>query len=368
MRFLYQAWQDQLPDKGLRPFDRLWDLYQQLLLIASGDVAQALRWLTQLDKEHKLLDQEDGYSIGDFIRDLEDQGLIEYDDDRNAMVMTSKSERSLRTRALEEVFRNLRQGEMGGHKTAGTGRGPEPEAETKPWSFGEDIHRIDAPNSLLNALHHSSIDAFSLKEDDLMVYETDHSTSVATVLMIDLSHSMILYGEDRITPAKKVALALSELIMNQYENDSLDIIAFGNKAWPVTIKDLPYLQVGPYHTNTQAGLELARSILQRKKYANKQIFMITDGKPSAMMENGSLYKNSFGLDRKIVNRVLQEAVKCRRDKIRITTFMIASDPYLQGFVRELTEANQGRAYYASLDALGGYLFEDYIRNRRKSVR
>lgn len=368
MRFLYQAWQEQFSGKGLRPFERLLDLYQQLLLIASGDVAQALRWLTQLDKEHQLLDGDDNYSIGDFIRDLEDQGLIEYDDQRNAMVMTSKSERSLRTRALEEVFRNLRRGEMGAHKTAGTGRGPEPEAETKPWSFGDDIHRIDAPNSLLNALHHSSIDTFSLKEDDLMVYETDHSTSVATVLMIDLSHSMVLYGEDRITPAKKVALALSELIMNQYENDSLDIIAFGNKAWPVTIKDLPYLQVGPYHTNTQAGLELARSILQRKKYANKQIFMITDGKPSAMMENGKLYKNSFGLDRKIVNRVLQEAVKCRRDRIRITTFMIASDPYLQGFVRELTEANQGRAYYASLDALGGYLFEDYIRNRRKSVR
>jgi uncharacterized protein with von Willebrand factor type A (vWA) domain len=179
---------------------------------------------------------------------------------------------------------------------------------------------------------------------------------------------MILYGEDRITPAKKVAMALSELIMNSYEKDSLDIIAFGNEAWHIEIKDLPYLKVGPYHTNTLQGLQMARHTLQRKKFANKQIFMITDGKPSCMIENGKLYKNSFGLDRKIVNKVLDEAVKCKRDQISITTFMIARDPYLQNFVRELTEANQGRAYYSSLNELGGYIFEDYIRNRRKNVK
>jgi uncharacterized protein with von Willebrand factor type A (vWA) domain len=368
MRFLYKAWQELPGGANTPPFERLLDLFQQLLLIASGDVAQALRWLTQLDKEYNITGNDDPYSIGEFIQDLEDRGFIKYDDQQNQMVMTAKSERSLRTRSLEEIFKNLRKGELGSHKIAGSGKGQEPEPETRPWFFGDDVHRIDAPNSLLNALQHSSIDNFFIKEDDLVVYDTDHYSSVATVLMIDLSHSMILYGEDRITPAKKVALALSELIMNQYEKDSLDVIAFGNTAWQVSIRDLPYLQVGPYHTNTLAGLELARSILQRKKYANKQIFMITDGKPSAMMENGKLYKNSFGLDRKIVNKVLQESVKCRREKISITTFMIASDPYLQGFVRELTEANHGRAYYASLDALGGYIFEDYIRNRRKTVR
>ena len=133
------------------------------------------------------------------------------------------------------------------------------------------------------------------------------------------------------------------------------------------MKDLPYLKVGPYHTNTKQGLEVARHILLRKKFANKQIFMITDGKPSCMFENGKLYKNSFGLDRKIVNKVLDEAVKCRREKITITTFMIASDPYLQQFIREMTEANKGKAYFSSLDNLGGFIFEDYIKNRKRRV-
>jgi uncharacterized protein with von Willebrand factor type A (vWA) domain len=368
MRFKYEKWSASQDESSKPIFDRLFDLYQQLLLISSGEVAQALRWLTQLDKEYHLTGDSPDYSIGDFIQDLQDNGYIEYDQQANAMKMTSKSERSLRTRSLEEIFKNLRKGDLGSHKTATIGKGIEAEAETRPWVFGDDVHHIDTTHSLLNAYQHHGLEAFRLEEDDLVVHETDHYTSAATVLMIDLSHSMVLYGEDRITPAKKVALALSELIMNQYEKDSLDIIAFGNTAWNVSIKDLPYLQVGPYHTNTLAGLELARAILQRKKNANKQIFMITDGKPSAMVVNGRLYKNSFGLDRKIVNRVLQEAVQCRRERITITTFMIASDPYLQGFVSELTQANKGRAYYASLDALGGYIFEDYIRNRRKNVR
>jgi len=156
--------------------------------------------------------------------------------------------------------------------------------------------------------------------------------------------------------------------MNNYAKDSLDIVAFGNEAWSIQIKDLPYLKVGPYHTNTLQGLQKARHILQRKKFSNKQIFMITDGKPSCMVENGKLYKNSFGLDRKIVNKVLDEAVICRRENIDITTFMIARDPYLQNFVRQLSEANKGKAYYSSLNDLGGYIFEDYIKNRKKRVQ
>ena len=191
---------------------------------------------------------------------------------------------------------------------------------------------------------------------------------MATVMMIDLSHSMVLYGEDRITPARKTAMALAELITTRYPKDTLDIVAFGNDAWEVQIKDLPYLNVGPYYTNTRAGLQRARDILRRRKNQNKQIFMITDGKPSCHIEYGRMYRNAFGLDRKIVNKVLDEAVICRRERVSITTFMIAHDPYLQSFVRELTEANQGRAYYASLDNLGEFIFEDYVRNRRKRMR
>jgi Ca-activated chloride channel homolog len=367
MHFEYSKFDPAKSPNGGNPFDKLFDIFQQLLIIGSGDVSQALRWLTELDKMHNLAPKGEGYGLGDFIEDLQNRGYIKFDEEKVEMQLTGKSEKSLRQRSLEEIFRNLKKGDSGGHKTAFTGKGTEREAETRSWQFGDDINQIDSTATLMNVLKHSSIDAMQMIEDDLEVYETDHHTSASTVLMIDLSHSMILYGEDRITPAKKVALALSELIMTKYSKDSLEIIAFGNDAWPVTVKDLPYLKVGPYHTNTLAGLELARHMLQRKKFSNKQIFMITDGKPSAMFEQGRLYKNSFGLDRKIVNRVLDEAVKCRREKISITTFMIASDPYLQNFVRELTEANKGRAYYSSLNDLGGFIFEDYIRNRRKKM-
>ena len=186
--------------------------------------------------------------------------------------------------------------------------------------------------------------------------------------MIDLSHSMILYGEDRITPARRTAMALAELIMTRYPKDTLDIVAFGTDAWEVSVKDLPYLQVGPYFTNTRAGLERARDLLRRRRNRNKQILMITDGKPSCHYEYGKLYRNPYGLDRRIVNKVLDEAVICRREGITITTFMIANDPTLQEFVRSLTEANHGRAYYASLDDLGSYVFQDYVRGRTRRVR
>lgn len=370
MNFRYFEWDDRFnPQNGTQPFDTLWDLFQQLLTIASGDVPQSLRWLTELDKEYKITEQfEDGYSMNDFINDLKERGYIDDGNKDGKPIITKKTERSLRKKSLEEVFKNLDKGGFGSHKTQHTGRGNERQPETRRWSKNDDIGQIDSVNTMLNMLHHSNLDSFDLQEDDLEVYETDHYTSVATVLLIDLSHSMILYGEDRITPAKKVAMALSELIMTNYAKDSLDIVAFGNEAWQISVEDLPYLKVGPYHTNTKQGLEVARHILQRKKYANKQIFMITDGKPSCMLENGRLYKNSFGLDRKIVNKVLDEAVMCRRDRISITTFMIASDPYLQSFVREMTEANKGKAYFASLDNLGGYIFEDYIKNRKKNIK
>ncbi|HEX6178560.1 MAG TPA: VWA domain-containing protein, partial [Thermoanaerobaculia bacterium] len=187
------------------------------------------------------------------------------------------------------------------------------------------------------------------------------------VVMIDISHSMILYGEDRITPAKKVALALTELILTKYPKDSIDVLLFGDEATEVPISEIPYVKVGPFHTNTKAGLELAQRILRRHKHNNKQIFMITDGKPSALFEGGRLYTNSFGLDMKIVNRTLEEADRCRRAGIPITTFMLATDPLLVNFVEQLSQINRGRAFYSSPDRLGEYILADYIRNRRKFV-
>jgi len=348
------------------PFNKLKDIFDQLLMISGGDVSQALKWLTDLDKEYDILKNED-YSIAEFIQDLQDQGFIKMDEDEGKVIMTAKSEISIRKSAFRDIFKNLKKGALGQHQTPYTGRGKERQPETRSYQPGDDIAHLDKTGSIMNALKRTSIDNFNLREDDLQIHETDHFTGVATVLLIDLSHSMILYGEDRITPAKKVALALSELIMTEFSKDSLDIIAFGDDAWEISVKDLPYLEVGPFHTNTKAGLERARSLLQHRKYANKQIFMITDGKPSAMFEGAKLYKNSFGLDRKIVNKVLDEAVQCRKEKISITTFMIARDPYLQKFVNQLTEANKGRAYYTGLNNLGELILEDYISNRKKRM-
>jgi uncharacterized protein with von Willebrand factor type A (vWA) domain len=197
--------------------------------------------------------------------------------------------------------------------------------------------------------------------------EQEYKTQTSTVLMIDISHSMILYGEDRITPAKKVAMALAELITKKYPKDTLDILVFGDDAWQIEIKDLPYLQVGPYHTNTVAGLELAMDILRRRKNNNKQIFMITDGKPTCIKQGIRYYKNAFGLDQKILGKTLNLAGQLRKLKVPVTTFMIATDPYLKAFVRDFTKANNGNAYYSSLEGLGHLVFEDFKRNRRKNL-
>jgi uncharacterized protein with von Willebrand factor type A (vWA) domain len=204
-------------------------------------------------------------------------------------------------------------------------------------------------------------------ETDLEILETELKTQTSTVLMIDISHSMILYGEDRITPAKKVAMALAELITKKYPKDTLDILVFGDDAWPIEIKDLPYLQAGPYHTNTVAGLELAMDILRRRKNINKQIFMITDGKPTCIKQGIKYYKNSFGLDSKILNKTLNLATQLKKIKIPVTTFMIATDPYLKQFVREFTQANNGNAYYSTLEGLGNLVFEDFKKGKRKRI-
>ena len=219
---------------------------------------------------------------------------------------------------------------------------------------------------LKNSQINNGTEDFRLTERDLEIQYKDFKAQTSTVLMIDISHSMILYGEDRITPAKKVAMALVELITQKYPKDTLDILVFGNDAWQIEIKDLPFLQVGPYHTNTIAGLELATDILKRKKNKNKQIFMITDGKPTCMKVGIKYYKNSFGLDPKIMNKTFNLAAQCRRNQIPITTFMIASDPYLKQFVQEFTKINNGNAYYSSLEGLGHLIFQDYKNNRRKN--
>lgn len=354
------------PDQQGRPkFDQLLDIFLQLLTYTNGDVAEALQWLNQLDKEYELTDEE--YGMGDFIDDLREKGYITEDGGTGKIDITPKTEQGIRKKSLEEIFGKLKKSRQGEHHTFKPGQGDEINPESRAFRFGDMLEQIDFTTSIRNAQINHGIDAFQLHEDDLSIRETDFKAQTSTVLMIDISHSMILYGEDRITPAKKVAMALSELITTRYPKDTLDIVVFGNDAWTVEIKDLPYLQVGPYHTNTVAGLELAMDILRRRKNPNKQVFMITDGKPTCLKVGKRYYKNSFGLDRKVVNRCMNLAAQCKKLKIPITTFMIATDPYLQRFVQEFTETNNGKAFFASLDKLGAFIFRDFENGKRKTV-
>lgn len=354
------------PESEGNAFENLLKLFLQLLNYTSGDASEALNWLNQLDNKYGLTN--DNYGMGDFIQELKDRNYIEENPLDNSIIITAKSEQSIRRQSLEEIFGKLKRSQRGNHRTPFSGIGDESTSDKREFIFGDTMDQIDVTGSIKNAQINHGIDDFHLTENDLEVEERDYKAQTSTVLMIDISHSMILYGEDRITPAKKVAMALSELITTKYPKDTLDILVFGNDAWPIEIKDLPYLEVGPYHTNTVAGLELAMDILRRRKNSNKQIFMITDGKPTCLKEGIKYYKNSFGLDRKIVNRTLDQAAKCRKLGINIITFMIAKDPYLQQFVREFTKTNNGRAFYSSLHGLGDYIFEDYVRNRRKRMR
>jgi Ca-activated chloride channel family protein len=354
---------NELPKGG---FEELLKLFTQLLNYTAGDAGEAISWMTELDKQYKFTNNE--YGVGDFFDDLKEKGYIKEDPKNGDVKITSKTEQTIRKSALEEIFGKLKKAGKGNHNTNLSGSGEEKNADRREFNFGDSLDQIDMTASIQNSLINHGLGDFTLTERDLEVEEKDYKTITSTVLMIDISHSMILYGEDRITPAKKVAMALAELIKTKYPKDTLDIVVFGNDAWPISVKDLPYLQVGPYHTNTFAGLELATDLLRRRKTHNKQIFMITDGKPTCLKENGRYYKNSMGLDRKVINKTLNMAAQCKRLNIPITTFMIAQDPYLQQFVREFTQINGGRAFYSSLTGLGEYIFEDYIKNRRKTVR
>ena len=354
------------PKKDGKPkFDQLLDIFMQLLTYTNGDVSEALQWMNQLDKEYAMTEGE--YGMGDFIEDLKDKGYIDENKQTGTIKISPKTEQGIRKRSLEEIFGKLKKTKTGDHNSFKPGGGDEINPETRTFQFGDQLEHIDFTESIRNAQINHGIESFNMQEDDLKIRETDYKTQTSTVLMIDISHSMILYGEDRITPAKKVAMALSELITTKYPKDTLDIVVFGNDAWTVEIKDLPYLQVGPYHTNTVAGLELAMDILRRRRNPNKQIFMITDGKPTCLKSGKRYYKNSFGLDRKITTRCLNLAAQCKKLKISITTFMIASDPYLQRFVNEFTETNNGNAFFASLDHLGAFIFRDFENGKRKTV-
>jgi len=361
--------------KEVSPFERVFAIFKELITHTSGDLDEAFDWLNQLDKEYDIFTEK--YTLEDFKEDLKKRGYIREEIDpedgnsgkgKGKNVLTAKLESALREYALDQIFGKLRKSGLGNHQTTKTGQGDENDGELRPFKYGDDISQVNLTESLKNAQINNGIGDVRLTENDLVVEESKHKAQMSTVLMIDISHSMILYGQDRITPAKKVAMALVELIHRKYPKDTIDIIVFGNDAWPIKVKDLPYLKVGPYHTNTVAGLELAMDILRRKRNTNKQIFMITDGKPSCVrLPSGEYFKDSNGLNEMIVGQCLNKAAQARKLKIPITTFMIASDPYLRQFVEMFTKQNNGKAFLTGLKGLGQMIFEDYEKNRIKRI-
>lgn len=352
------------PNDDRTPFQKLLELFLEIMVHTSGDIEETFRWMKIVDEEHKITNPD--YTLEDFRNDLEKNGYLSDTTKGRGQKLTGKAEQLIRKRSLDQIFGKLKKDSGGNHRSTKIGKGDDHTTDQRPYQYGDSLQQIDFQTSIKNAQIRGGIDHFNLKNEDLVVFENEHQSSMSTVLMIDISHSMILYGEDRITPAKKVAMALAELIRTKYQKDNLDVIVFGNDAWQIQVKDLPYLQVGPFHTNTVAGLELAMDLLRKRKAGNKQIFMITDGKPTCLKNaDGTYYKNSNGQDPKVLRKTINLAAQCRKMKIPVTTFMIAQDPYLQEFVEKFTETNKGKAFYAGLEGLGNFIFSDYEQNKKR---
>jgi Ca-activated chloride channel family protein len=282
--------------------------------------------------------------------------------------ITDKTIDFLGFKTLKDLMGSLGKSSFGRHDTRDLATGVESGGISRPYEFGDTLN-LDISGTLFNAVRREGSKVpIELDYPDLMVHQTEYQSSCATVLMLDCSHSMILYGEDRFTPAKKVALALSHLIRTQYPGDSLHLVLFHDSAEEMPLGELARVQVGPYYTNTREGLRLARRILSRQKKDMKQIVMITDGKPSALtLEDGRIYKNAFGLDPLVVTQTLEEVGRCRRSGILINTFMLASDYSLVHFVQKVTELCRGKAYFTTPYTLGQYLLMDYMQKKTRHI-
>ena len=282
--------------------------------------------------------------------------------------LTDKSIDFLGFRLLRHLLGSLGRSSFGRHETAHFSTGVEAYQPPKEYEFGDTLN-LDISATLLHAVARDGLGApINLEYDDIMVRQSEYESSCSTVLLLDTSHSMILYGEDRFTPAKRVALALAHLIRTQYPGDSLRLVLFHDSAEEIPLKDLIRVVVGPYHTNTCEGLRLARRILMSEKKDMRQIVMITDGKPSAItLPNGRIYKNAFGLDPMILEETFKEVAICRKAGILINTFMLASDYYLVDFVKRVTEICKGKAYFTTTLNIGQYILMDYLRKKTETI-
>ena len=282
--------------------------------------------------------------------------------------ITDKTIDFLGFKTLQDLMGSVGRSSFGRHDTRDLSTGVESGGVSRPYEFGDTLN-MDVSETLFNAVRREGVKVpIEMTYSDLMVHQCEYHSSCATVLLLDCSHSMILYGEDRFTPAKRVAMALSHLIRTQYPGDTLSLVLFHDSAEEVPLGELARVQVGPYYTNTREGLRMAQRILLRQKQDMRQIIMITDGKPSALtLEDGRIYKNAFGLDPFVVGQTLEEVNKCKRAGILINTFMLATDYSLVHFVQKITEMCRGKAYFTTPYTLGQYLLMDYMQRKTKQI-
>lgn len=357
MEFAYQHldWRE-LANQMAR--DRLIDdLFRELMLATNGDVEQAMRWLDS--NQGRRFREQTGISKEDIDRRLKERKAVVQRDGRR--VLSQRGERDLRASCLESVFGPMKSGAKGDHLTRRSGRQGEATGILRPWQPGDESRDIAYRDSMLGALRQGHD---GLEENDLLIDEREETASAATVMLIDISHSMTLYGEDRITPAKRVAMAFAEMQRRRYPRDSLNILLFGDDVEEVAVKDLPYITNGPYHTNTCEALRRAAEILSKKHQPNKRVVMITDGKPSALFVQGQLMVNSAGLDPEIVAATLKQGARYPRLGIELTVFMVATDAYLERFIAQLVDVSRGAAFRASLADLGQQVLARIFGERR----
>ena len=353
-------------------------------LVEMGRIPESMleEWLTDRSSEES---QKLDALVSEIIRRMVEDGWLKtenpremgpgdgegYEDDpanSPQFQLTDKSIDFLGFRLLRHLLGSLGRSSLGHHETAHLSTGVEAYQVSKEYEFGDTLN-LDISATLMRTVGREGLGgSLNLEYSDLMMQQTEYQSSCATVLLLDTSHSMILYGEDRFTPAKRVALALSHLIRTQYPGDSLRLVLFHDSAEEVPMKQLARVVVGPYHTNTREGLRLARRILMSEKKDMRQIIMITDGKPSAMtLPNGKIYKSAFGLDPMILEETYKEVAICRKSGILINTFMLASDRSLVEFVKKVTEICRGKAYFTNAVDLGQYILMDYMRKKTQTI-
>ena len=371
---------------GERTMEQLREAVLEALM--SGEIFSEEEWREMMEKLENMSPEQRNQIADRLIERLEQEGYVSITDppessqqgqptrgqgglgpeSRAKFEMTDKGLDFLGFKTLKDLLASLGKSSIGRHDTRDLATGVETSGASRTYEFGDTLN-LDISGTLFHAMRREGVKVpLNLEYSDLQVHQSEYQSSCATVLMLDCSHSMILYGEDRFTPAKRVALALSHLIRTQYPGDSLNLILFHDSAEEVPLSQLARVTVGPYYTNTREGLRLAQRVLMRQRKDMRQIIMITDGKPSAVtLEDGRVYKNAFGLDPLVVTQTLEEVAKCKRAGILINTFMLASDYGLVNFVQKVTELCRGKAYFTTPYNLGQYLLMDYMQRKTRTI-